>query len=339
MAYIDFVNDFKKELCKDVLFLYGAEDYLIDWALYMVIARYVDDDSRNVDVQYIDGSTCSAADIMGAARAYSMFSDRRVIVVQNYLSLYHKRVDPNDDALLEICGNGLDSSVVVFTLDSKYSSDINAYARKLIKAASAYEFARLDKADLQGFINKRVHKAGKLLGHREMNHLIDLSGYYFKESDYSLAKLDRDLEKITGACEGDRITVELIEDLLVGEKDKYVFNLVDALMAGDKGKAMEVAETVIREEDGAMPVLALLTKQFEIMYDSLELSRRGMTVSEMAKHTGVNEFRFKKAFQSARSFNSDKLKEILINAYNIDRDIKTGNIDKDVAFELLIVGV
>lgn len=339
MAYKNFINDFNKRLTGDVLCFYGAEDFLMDWAVEQVINKYVDESARELDVQMIDGETIQAAEIIGAARAFSMFSDKRVIIIRNYLPMYRKSSDVDGDALLEFCSQKQDSSIVIFRLDSKYTDDLTAYGKKLVKAASSYDFATLERADLKAFINKRIHAAGKLIGHREMDYLIDLSGYYNKNSEYHLNNFDSDLEKITNACEGDQISVSLIEELLIGKEDKYVFNLVDAIMTGNKTKAMELAETIITEDDGAVPVLALLTKQFEIMYDSLELSKDGLSMSQIAKQTGINEFRLKKAYQAARKMDIERIRQILIQAYNLDRDIKSGNIDKDVAFELLLISI
>ena len=339
MAYKNFINDFNKGLTGDVLCFYGAEDFLMDWAVEQVINKYVDESARELDVQMIDGETIQAAEIIGAARAFSMFSEKRVIIIRNYLPMYRKSSDVDGDALLEFCSQKQDSSIVIFRLESKYTDDLTAYGKKLVKAASSYDFATLERADLKAFINKRIHAAGKLIGHREMDYLIDLSGYYNKNSEYHLNNFDSDLEKITNACEGDQISVSLIEELLIGKEDKYVFNLVDAIMTGNKTKAMELAETIITEDDGAVPVLALLTKQFEIMYDSLELSKDGLSMSQIAKQTGINEFRLKKAYQAARKMDIERIRQILIQAYNLDRDIKSGNIDKDVAFELLLISI
>ena len=338
MAYQDFINDFKKDILGDAICFYGAEDFLMNWAVNQIIEKYVDESARNLDLQYLDGDT-SAADIMGAARAYSMFSDKRVVVVKNYLPFHKKTSDNDAEALLDFCSKKQESSILIFTLDSTYEGDITAYGKKLIKACSSYEFSKLDKAGLKAFINKRVHEASKEIGHRELEYLIDLSGYYNKNSEYSLIDFDRDLIKITSASESDNIFKSDIDGLLIGDEDKFVFNLIDALMAGNKKQAMEIAETIIAEDDGSMQVLALLGKQFEIMYDSLELSEQGLSVPEMAKRIGINEFRFKKAYQSAHNFSISKLKRIITKIYNIDKDIKTGDIDKDTAFELLIVSI
>ena len=337
MAYKDFANDFKKKITSDVMFFYGAEDYLIEWAIDEVIKRYVDEEWRTLDVKYLDGSTSSAYDIMGETRAFSMFSEKRVVIVRNYLPLYKKAADPGCEELLKFAKERQDSSVLIFALESRYSGDITAYGKKMIKAASAYEFGQLDKADLKNFINKRIHAGGKIITRRDLEFLIDVSGYYNKESEYDLTRLDADLSKIVKACDDESVPAGVIEELLIGDNDRFAFNLVDAVVSGNKAKALEIAETIIREEDGAIAVTALLIKQFEIMYDALELEREGYSISQMAKMTGINEYRFKRAYQSACSYSRGRLSELLIKLYNIDRDMKRGDIDKDVALELFSV--
>ncbi len=337
MAYKDFANDWRKGITRDVLFFYGAEDYLMDWAVREIISKYVDEEWRSLDYRQLDGSTVSSYDIMSEARAYSMFSEKRVIVVKDWLPLYRKSSDPGADELLKFASEKQDTSVLIFLLESRFSGDITSYGRKLGKAAGSYDFARLDKADLKSFISKRVRAADKILARRELEFLIDISGYYNKESTYTLTQLDADIGKIVKACQGDQITADVIEELLTGDNDRFVFNLVDAVVSGNRARALAIAETIINEEDGAMQVTGLLMKQFEIMYDALELSQEGMSIAQMAKKTGVNEFRFKKAWQAANSYSLSRIKKLLIQLYNIDRDIKRGDIDKDTALELFVM--
>ena len=143
--------------------------------------------------------------------------------------------------------------------------------------------------------------------------------------------------KIVKAAVGDMIGNDVIEDLLTGDDDRFVFNLVDALVSGNRARALQITETIISEGDGVFPLIALLIKQFEIMYDALELSRDGMSIAQMAKKTGVNEYRFKKAWQAANSYSLSRIKKLLADLYNIDRDIKRGDIDKDIALELFVI--
>ena len=337
MAYKDFVNDKNKGILKDVLLFYGAEDFLMNWAVESIVDDYVDEAARDIDLIHLEGDQVTSADIMAQARAYSMFSAKRVVVVRNYLPLFRKTADANADELLTFASQPQDSSVVIFVLESRYSPDITSYGKKLAKVCGAYEFARLERADLKAFITKRVHMAGKMIARRELEHMIDVTGYYNKGSLYDLAQLEKDIYKISRACSSDTVNMQLIEDIMIGDSDRFVFGLVDALVAGERGKALAIAEAIIRDEDGSMAVLALLTKQFEIMYDALELNEKGYSISQMAKKTGINEFRFKRAFSAAGRYSKRRIGKILTELYNTDRDIKNGNIDKDVALELIAI--
>ena len=255
----------------------------------------------------------------------------------NYLPLFKKTSDSGADELLSFASASIDSSIVIFVIESRFASELSSYGKKLAKACGAYEFARLERADLKAFITKRVHKGGRMIARRELEHMIDVTGYYNKDSRYDLAQLEKDIDKIVRACSTDSISAQLTEEILIGDSDRFVFGLVDALVSGDRGKALEIAEAIIREEDGSMAVLALLTKQFEIMYDAVELNEMGYSISRMAKKTGVNEFRFKRAFNAAGRYSKRRIGRILTELYNTDRDIKRGNIDKDVALELIAI--
>ena len=127
MAYRDFVNDSKKGILKDVMLFYGAEDYLMNWAAESIISEYVDEASRDLDVIRLEGDQTTASDIMAAARAYSMFSDKRVVVVRNYLPLYRKTADAAEDELLSFVSSPQDQSIVIFMLESRVSGDLTAY--------------------------------------------------------------------------------------------------------------------------------------------------------------------------------------------------------------------
>ena len=114
MAYKDFVNDRKKGILKDVLLFYGAEDFLMNWAIESIVNDYVDEAARDIDLIHLEGEQVTAADIMAQARAYSMFSEKRVVVVRNFLPLFRKAADASADELLKFASEPQDSSIVIF---------------------------------------------------------------------------------------------------------------------------------------------------------------------------------------------------------------------------------
>lgn len=339
MSYQDFYNDYKKGNLGSCLFFFGEESYLIEWAEALLTDKYVDESMKALDYQILDGETCAVSDITSSARAYSMFSEKRVVVVRDYKPAYKKLAGEADEkALLELLSAENDSSILIIEVPLG-AKELTSFGKKIQKACSSYEFDRLDRAQLKGFISKKVHAAGNMLGQREMDYLIDLSGYFNRDSAYYLKDIMADIDRINNACVDDRVSMALVEELMIGEEDRYVFNLVDAITSGNKKRAMELAVNIVTDVEQLMQIIGLMTKQFEIMYDAAVLSTEGYSIPQMAKATGVNEFRFKKAYQAARRFSRERLAELLIGLYNIDKDIKTGNMDGNLAFQLFILNV
>ena len=69
MAYKDFVNDKNKGLLRDVLLFYGAEDFLMSWAVDSIVNEYVDESARDTDLVHLEGDQVTAADIMAQLSA------------------------------------------------------------------------------------------------------------------------------------------------------------------------------------------------------------------------------------------------------------------------------
>lgn len=343
MSYDKFYKDYNSGELGNVIFLHGAENFLIRWATSLIVSQNRDEEGRELDVMNFSDEDVSIDDVISNAMTYSMFADRRLIIVKNFRPLYRKSGTEIDksikEKITEFCRTGAETSVTVFTLDSIHEAELTAAGKALAKESSNYEFARLDRKQLENFIGKRIKKAGKYISRREMNYMIDLTGYYLKESEYSLDDLESDLTKLVNASSETEIERNLIEEIMTGEDERFVFDFVDALISGNKARAMEMTVNNIRKDDSSsMRITSLLMGQFEMMYDSLELSKGGKTVSQMAKDVGANEFRFKKAYHAARNFSEEKLASALTELYDIDKKIKTGMIDKNTALELFVAG-
>ena len=76
-----------------------------------------------------------------------------------------------------------------------------------------------------------------------------------------------------------------------------------------------------------------------MMYDAHLAIEKGVDLKRMAKETGVNEIRFKKAYGAAKKFRKNRIRDLLIQLYNADRDIKRGNLSDRAALEAFILHV
>ena len=76
-----------------------------------------------------------------------------------------------------------------------------------------------------------------------------------------------------------------------------------------------------------------------MMLSVKQMREDGMDLKSIHKRLGGSEYRIKKMIPYTNRFSVDKLKKILSSIYEVDRQIKTGLLDSQLALELFIAGV
>ena len=351
MSYKDFNKDCRKNMFHNVVVLYGPENLLIRWALEEICDKYAGKEFRTENIREFDGDEVSLDEIMGMARTPSMFPGQRVLIIRNHpwmimggnkLKEEEKELQKTEGKrFLEFAAGTNPDGLIVMVVDAKYAGNIVAFGKKVLDKASAYEMNTLSRPELIGFIGKRVKGAGKTMNKRELEYLIEMTGYYNKDSVYRLDNLDNDLNKIITSAEGEEITREHIDDLIAGDADKFIFHLIDAMVIGDRKKAITITEHALAEDDNQtgkpFQIIGTLTSQFELMYDAQVMEEKGISMNAMVEALGVNKYRFQNAYKAARHFDHARLKELLIRLYNCDRDVKNGNLDARAALETFLL--
>lgn len=340
-------NEFAKDINNDgisgTVFIYGEENYLIRWAVSEMIDKYAPFDERELKLVELYGDNIKASDIINAASTYSIVGGRRLVLVHNFMPLYNKADASTELALnkiIDFASSNQNSSILVFELGSEWNKGSTKFKKNLIKVAKTYKMSRLNRNTLRAFIIKRLKTSGKYMSKRDIEDLIDMTGYLNRDSEYSIDEMDKDLRKIVESTDDVNITAEDAVDIMTGDEDKFIFNLIDELMKNNNGKAFNMFLNILaKDKDASMGILSLLTSQFEMMYDSLELEKEGLSIKTMANKLSVNEFRLRKAYKSAKRFSNKRLMNILTQIYNIDRDIKIGDISADDALGLFLLDV
>lgn len=346
MSFNEFNRDLKNKMLGNNIFMYGAEWFLTEWAINTVIDRNCTAEDRKYVVSELDGQSCTANEIVEIANTMTMFASLRILTVKNYLPLFKKSKAEETNLILSYLEKPNPGTMLIFYIEPQFSpgknDKLNTFAAKVSRLCKTYNFERLNTRELKGFVNKRVRNARKLIGARDLDYLIDITGYKNKDSYYDLNRLESDLNKLVNATDEDVIKRQLIEEIMIGDKDKFVFNFIDYLLAGKKSEAMQLLINTIaagesnKSKGNIFGLSVTLIGQFEMMYDALELDEKGMSFKDMAKNLKVNEFRLKKAYSAAKKIGIKRVRNALVELYDSDRKLKTGEMDKATALELFV---
>ncbi|MBQ3281384.1 MAG: hypothetical protein IJH41_03145 [Eubacterium sp.] len=373
-GYRSFLADLKSGDIAPFVLLYGSEQFLVDWAVRALRDKYVNKATEVMDYQALDPDT-DADSLIAAVQTLPMMSSRRVVVVRDLpvlSSAKGKGFSSDDtDRLTDLISRSKTESAApepslfggaslmsgeadpegslfggagggtLCVLTSEEVDGRSKLVKALKKYGSVYDFDSLSTEELQAFAAKRFHAAGLKIGRQEMAFLIRETGYGNKDSEYRLFNFDNDIKKIIACTDGQYVTHEAIADTVIGDSDTFIFDLLDGISGNDKSRAFEIlGSRLAKDQYEAMSVTGAICSQIEIMYQARELESRGrMTSAQIAEYTGQNEYRVRKALSYAKRYSLDKLRTMLENIYDVNKNIVSGLMEPRLALEMFIAEI
>ncbi|MBE6021055.1 MAG: DNA polymerase III subunit delta [Clostridiales bacterium] len=338
MSFKEFGKDLKEGNIKNVCLLWGRESFLSEWAERELIRAYSNDTSRQFDVAEFDGEEADPYKIVEACETLPLFSEKKLVIVDKLPLLESKAGSGGEEVILSYLKNPSDTTILVFVSGEKVDKRKAIY-KAIAKGGAVYEFDKLAPSELGAWIKKRFKTHKKNVLDKELKLLIDLSGYYDKESNYTLYHFENDISKVILHSNEDVITSEDIENTVSGNINTNIFTLIDHIGAGDKKSAFNMLSDMFLYGESEYGVLALLHRQYENVLNVKQLLRDGKSKGEIASMLNTKDFIINKWMALGRKYEEEELKNILKHIYNSDKLIKTGEMESRMALELLIASI
>ncbi len=340
-AYRRIDKEIKNNSIKNVLLFYGKEAFLIHWAVDTLIKKYVNDASKEMDLCKIDGTVTDFEEIRNHCETVSFLSEKRVVILRDFKLIEGgktKGFDEHSEKLLvEYIKQIPDSCLLVMIADGADKR------KKLYKAiteyGSVYEFGELDEKSLKGYIEKRFRESGKTIRSSALAQLISSSGYYDRNTDYTLYNLENDIKKAIAYERDAEVQGNTIDCVVSGNIDTDVFAMIDAVGRERKEEAYQMLHNLLSTGESEYKLIGLLCSHFELLLSVKELKEEGKNSVQMKDILGVHEFRIKKAFPMVERYSLNALRQILQKTYEIDKKIKTGLMEGSLALELYLAEI
>ncbi len=278
----------------------------------------------------LDGKKLKLDTLAAACEAYPFLVNRRLVVVtealkatkagkaRDELRAYLERVPATCD-LIFVEGEEVDKRSTLYTY--------------LKKVGQIREFIPLQGPALQRWLEDQAHLQTVRLDKQAAQRLISYLGTDCRALLTELKKL---------SCyvgQGNLITVEVV-DLLVQDRQEYnLFAFLDDLSLRRLGPALRGLHELRADGQAEVYLLFMLIRQIRILLSVQELAARKVPQSEMAAQLRQHPFVIDKSLKQSRGFKSAELMKMHDHLLEVDRAIKTGRIQADVALELLVAEV
>lgn len=257
--------------------------------------------------------------------------EKKVVILDNVLFLNKKNKDINESQITElinfISNNNEDILLVLIVRESKI--DDGNIIVKTIKNNGAIVVANYIKDQdwpiaARNFFNKRNIKItpeaiNELIYRCQGNTLL-----FFNEAEkLSIYK--------------DNITKDDVVELVIRPFEQENFALSNALLNSSKDEILRIYRDYITLNIEPIVIIAQLASSFRTYINVFTLASIGKNNVEIATELNIHPYRVKLAMDLRSRTTLEKMHQTSEQLYELDLNIKSGKVDRHLAFELFLL--
>ncbi len=335
------ISELKKKIKQDELdllyLLTGTEAFLIDELQKMIIDKALPQEEREFGVAFYDLNETPVQSAVEDAETMPFLGEKRVIILKNPLFLTaakdKSKVEHDLDALLRYAEDPSPFTILIIEAPYEKLDERKKLVKTIKKTGSFVKAEALQESHLGDWLQQRAKELNVTLDKAGEERLVQLTGSH-------LLLLQQEIDKMALYVGANGIVNEDVVDLLVARTlENDIFALIDRIVRKDLNKAFRILYDLLKINEEPIKILSLIGRQFRIIYQVSELSKRGYGQKQMASALKLHPYAVKIAQQQSRSFEEEKLIFILDQIAESDYEMKTGRMDKKLILELLLTKI
>ncbi len=298
---------------KHIVLMFGDDQFALKDTLNRWKTAFIEKYEGDINLDQMEGEI-APNQIVEACQAYPFLSDKRLVIVKNFLAEQSTDEQKRMASLLE------DIPVETCTLlfvELKMPDKRTSLYKKLAKVARLEEFKPLAGEDLTRWIIKTIEERGGKIEWSTATYLSTLTG----ENTW---KLNNEIQKLLNYAAGNTITRAMIDDLVHGDTSTSIFKLTDALGQKRPHEAIQLFHQLINKGEPIPLIYSMIVRQIRMLIQLKELNDAGKTPREIAALTKIHPYAVSQTIPQCRNFSLTELKGLFVKLAKIDLRLKTG---------------
>ena len=318
------LNDIKNNSIKQFYLLYGEETYLVNQYRDKLVEAMGDKDDEMNYAAFSD-SAVDAGELMSIADTLPFFADYRTIVVTN--SGFFKSAN---DSFNDYIKDGCPETTRFIFVEKEVDKRSRLY--KLVnEKGRAVEFQTMDEATLAKWVGNLLAGDGKRATNQAIMYIIQKTGTDMNNIRNEVTKLSCYL--------GEREELQLsdVDAIVTKHIDNHIFDMITAISLKQQNKALTLYYELLALKEPPMKILALISRQFNLLMQTKELLQRGYDKRGIASKLHVQPFVADKFVTQSGKFKMEVLRQAFEDCVVADESFKKGRITDRLSVEMLIV--
>lgn len=316
--------------------VHGEVEELIERETEQLTEKYLGDEPKD-DFNYVRYNLYETPlnTVLEDAMTLPFFSDKKVVVVQNSF-IFTGEKPPKDitvhtESLLKFIENYDGTALIIFQVNALKLDERKKVVKALKKVGQIKKIEQMTEQEMQQWIHHYLNASYKEIKQDALEILINLTGIHYR-------LIKQEIDKLLLFI-GDRPTINKddVQTIVNRSLEQNVFLLTDYIQKGQKDKAIALVKDLIQLKEEPIKLLALITSNYRLYYQSKILNQKGYSGQQIAKTVGVHPYRVKLALNQARKYDLETLLSIMNDCAETDYQLKSSYMDKVLILELFIM--
>lgn len=289
-------------------------------------ARGIDKIRKGRNVEAYDAGDTSPESVVSACNSYSLFGEGSVVLVRNldaWNAAQKGRIlgylkDPSPEADLVLLGKKIGAREKLLAA-VKEAGEVHSFEQPTGKALARWAVGYAKKASL-------------VLPEDVASELI------LRCSD-DKTRVAREVEKLALYADGEA-TMGDVAALCPPDLQSNIFQFVDALGAGNGGRALDLLEALLGTGEPPLRIVHMIRRQFRLLARAKALLEDGTPRPEIASALKVPPFVARKLEEQAGKMREEDLERALAMISDLERGLKGGSeLSDNLQVELAVMGL
>jgi len=322
----DFQIALTQESLPSILLFEGEEEQLKQEALSELRTSVLPSGMEALNETVIENPETDR--LIADAETQPFMSDRRLVIVRDYPPLVGR--SEADEKLISWLPSVPKTTILLFYCTGKPDGRKKLY-NTIKKLGSIVVFSPLRGADLVRFVTEAFRESGKECDVRTAEYLIFTVG-----DDAGLLRTE--ISKLA-AFAGSRSSV-LASDvtaLATPSTECTVFQMVDAVVAGQKSRALKLLRNQLLAGTDRMAILAMLLRQYRLLQHVKIMQYEKRSADYIRSVLGVPSFALDQYFRQASGYTGGQVKNAVKICFDTEYAVKSGRMQLEGSVEYVVI--
>ena len=311
-------------------------NYILYGELYPMIRKHLNKilkerlgEIDDFNVTKIDFEESSLDEIEYESSSLPLGYEKKAVVVDNAHFLTKDVEQKDESKVLEILKKSQDDIDLIFIHRDSNVDKKGKIFNYIKENGQILEFLNIEKDEWPIYIKKYFKNKNVEITSEAINELAN-------RVDGDLTRFINEAEKL--CLYKNSITLTDVALMVSKPLEDDAFQMSNALFRGDNGVAISIYRDLkLLGQKFVDALIPMLASQFRFISEVCFLDSKGLEKEEIASELSVSPVRVKIALKNSKNISRKQIANVLDKLYNLDLQIKSGQIDRSYGLELFLI--